>query len=363
MRTNLVLAAVSVLLALLASEVLARLFIAPDVQSAPVGLLTLRNFVADRIILFGSAYPSQYDAELGWVPKAGFESEQNVWGKRVSIDDQSFRRNGPRAPNDTASPLLMVGDSFVFGDEVEDDATQPAHLEQILGAPVLNAGVFGYGIDQSVLRAERVATQRRPRAVVLGFIPDDIDRSTMSIRTGVEKPYFELDARGELVLRNVPTSRARPRIEDLGWVRSVLGYSYLADSLMRRLGKGDVWYVGGFRTVWVRRDPARAVELSCKLLARLDGFARENDLPFLAVAEYAAPHVYGGSNARNELAQTRALLDCARAQGVEVLDLLPALTAERARDPGRFSTLYARIHHSSAGNRFVAERIAEAMGR
>jgi hypothetical protein len=361
MKSDFALAAASVLLTLLACEIGARLFVAPDVQSAPVGLFTLRNFVADRLILFGSAYPSEYDAELGWVPKAGFSSARNIWGKRVAIDDRGLRRNDSADRSATAPAVLMVGDSFVFGDEVDDDQTQPAHLEQILGAPVANAGAFGYGIDQSVLRAERLVPQLHPRALVLGFIPDDIDRTLMSMRTGVEKPYFELDSNGELALRNVPTSPARPRIAEIGWMRSVFGYSYLADVLMRRLGRGDVWYVGGWRTAWVTRDAARAIEISCRLLARLDRLARESELPFLVVAEYGAVHVYGGRAGSDERARTRELLDCARAREIEVLDLLPALAAERARDASAFEALYAQIHHSSAGNRWVAERIAEAL--
>jgi hypothetical protein len=357
---NLALVAASVLLTLLGVEAFARLFAAPDLQSAPVGLLTLRNFVADRIILFGSWYPSQYDPELGWVPKAGFSSDQNIWGKRVSIDDQSLRRNGDAARAGAAPPVLFVGDSFVFGDEVDDDETLPAHLEQILQVPVLNGGVFGYGIDQSVLRAERLASKSSARALVLGFIPDDIARTNISVRTGVEKPYFQLDASGELVLHNVPTSRARPRVDEIGWTRSIFGYSYFADWLMRRLGKADLWYIGGWRTAWVSRDMPRAVATSCKLLARVDRFARERELPFLAVAEYAAVHVYGGRG-REERDHARALVDCARASGVETLDLLPELTTERARAPDTFSALYAKIHLSSAGNRWVAERIAAAL--
>jgi hypothetical protein len=361
MKSNLLLAGASLLLALLVCEALARLFVEQDVQSAPVSLFTLRNFVADRMILFGSAYPSQHDPELGWVPRAGFASARNVWGKRVSIDEQSLRRNGAPGDRGSARPVLMVGDSFVFGDEVDDEETQPAHLEQILGAPVVNAGVFGYGIDQSVLRAERLVPELRPRALVLGFIPDDIERISISVRTGAEKPYFELDARGELVLHNVPTSPARPRVDEIGWARSVFGYSYLADALMRRLGKGDVWYAGGWRTTWVRRDAPRAIEISCKLLARLDRLARSKELPFLLVAEYGAIHVYGGSVGRDERIHARELLDCARAHQIDTLDLLPALTAERARDSSAFDSLYAKIHHSSAGNRWVAERIGEVL--
>jgi hypothetical protein len=354
------LAAASVVVTLLACEVLARLFAPPDEKSAPVGLLTVRNFVADRIILFGSAYPSEYDPELGWVPKAGFASDRNIWGTRVTIDARGLRQNGAPPRLDAGAPLLLVGDSFVFGDEVDDAGTLPAHLENILAAPVANAGVFGYGIDQSVLRAERLAPQLHPRAIVLGFIPDDIGRVNISVRTGVEKPYFELDPRGELLLRNVPVSRTRPRVSEIGWTRAVFGYSYFADWLMRRLGQAELWYIGGWRTEWVRRDLGPAIAISCALLARLDRMAHANGATTLVVAEYAANHAYDGRNGREQKA-ARALLECAQQRGVETLDLLPALIAEKDRDLAYFKSLYARIHHSDEGNRWVAERVAEAL--
>ena len=79
-------------------------------------------------------------------------------GRGFSFDAEGFRRSAAMPGGGTTpdgSVILAVGDSFTFGDEVKDDETWPAHLQQLLGRRVLNAGVSGYGFDQIVLRAEK----------------------------------------------------------------------------------------------------------------------------------------------------------------------------------------------------------------
>ena len=98
---------------------------------------------------------------------------------------------------------------FVDADEgwaVGDDETWPAHLERDTGWRVLNAGVRGYGLDQMVLRAERLAPRFKPRVIVLAFIPDDIYRVGLSIRQAYHKPYF-VPAGETIELRGVPVPR------------------------------------------------------------------------------------------------------------------------------------------------------------
>ena len=51
-------------------------------------------------------------------------------------------------------PILAVGDSYTYGEEVGENDSWPAQLQRIKNQRVLNAGVSGYGFDQSVLRAE-----------------------------------------------------------------------------------------------------------------------------------------------------------------------------------------------------------------
>ena len=127
------------------------------IYSQHVGLTTFTNFVYDRIALLKSGYPSVFDAELGYIPMPGYRGTANVWGTSVTIGEHGVRSNGTKPSPAFDRPLLLaVGDSFVFGDQVSDEETWPALLERALHHRVINGGVFGYGIDQVVIRAEQL---------------------------------------------------------------------------------------------------------------------------------------------------------------------------------------------------------------
>ena len=319
--------------------------------SNPVGLFTVRNFTTDRVDLLRSAYPASYDSRLGWIPTPGFSGVQNIWRTQVTIDDQGFRTHG-REPLAGPVSVLVVGDSYAFGDQVDDGQTMPAQLERLLGEPVVNAAVFGYGLDQSVLRAERHLEELDPATVVLQFIADDIDRTALSVRTGVSKPYFDFEG-PDLVLRNVPTSPDRPSLDDLGLWRRVLGYSYFLDWTMRRAGWSDWWYLGSWPSTRVHDDPQRSLEISCAMLERLRGKV-EGRLVLLSL--------YGGAEIASGVElPTVPLMVCARELGIEVVDTHDAFTELWRRDPETFASLYVPPHFSEAGNRRVAELLAEEL--
>ena len=136
------------------------------------------------------------------MPRAGASGTGNVWGRTVTIDADGLRENGRARPSGT--PILVLGDSFTFGDEVDDADTWPAQLEARLGRPVLNGGVFGYGLDQMVLRGEQLldGAARASDVVILSVLPEDVLRCEFSYRYAW-KPYFAIEG-GRLALRNVP---------------------------------------------------------------------------------------------------------------------------------------------------------------
>ena len=87
---------------------------------------------------------------------------------------------GLRGPETTRAPrgprVLCLGDSFTFGEFVDDAQTLPAHLGARLPAPieVLNAGVLGTTIvDQSVFLPRLLALA--PTLVLLIFCDNDLE--------------------------------------------------------------------------------------------------------------------------------------------------------------------------------------------
>jgi hypothetical protein len=263
----------------------------------------LRNYVSYNLSLFASAYPSAYHPLLGYVPRAGYRGD--LWNTRITINSSSLRQNRTDEADHRQYVTLAVGDSYTFGDEVSDEETWPAQLEKTTGLPVANGGVFGYGLDQIVLRAETLVPVYRPSQLVVSFMFDDIYRNSLAQRNGVEKPYFDV-VNSTLVLRNVPPSPNRPRIEQIGFFRTILGYSYLADWSARHLGVSSRWYSGHFLGLRINTDGPL---VACLLMSRLKALEVRAGIKTLVVAQYE-----GFSEEERHV--TANLLECAQKAGL-----------------------------------------------
>jgi hypothetical protein len=286
--------------------------------------------------LLASSDPASYDPELGWVPTPGFRGP--FIGASVSVDGETCRRHdGDHHP--AGLPLLAVGDSFVFGAQVGDDEAWPAVLERGLGHHVINGGVFGYGLDQVLLRTERLLRGRRVSGIVVGFIGDDIARCELSRRDGAWKPYYEVTG-GDLRLDGVPVP---PVTEDAG----LLARSHLLDAIFQRFA--PVWWGSGRERIRVQKD---GLAVACLVVDHLDCLARRLGVPWLLVGE-------GQSQLNGDL---RPLLEHARARGVACLDLTLEQDAVFRADPGVEARWY-HGHMTTAGNAWVGGRIREELQR
>ncbi len=304
-----------------------------------------------RIAEERSRYPTAYDPQLGYAPRAG-ASGGNAWDRVVTIDAEGLRENGRARPRGT--PILALGDSFTFGDEVDDADTWPAQLEAQLGRPVLNGGVFGYGLDQMVLRGERLlaGAARTADVVILSVLPEDVLRCEFSYRYAW-KPYFAIEG-GRLALRNVPVPEPHEGPPGESWLRRGLRRSFVADRAFRLIDP-DGWGVPD--TVRVHRDGGEVAEL---LLGRVAARARDDHRKLLLVIQWTPSAVE---------APIAGLVARARERGIPVLDLRPVLEPiVRTRgiaalfrvhvEPGRSSGIG---HLNREGNRAAADAIAAAL--
>jgi hypothetical protein len=134
---------------------------------------------------------SRLDPILGYVPKEGFDAQVlgDGWPNiNVKINHDGLRSNGNKLSKQDFQ-ILAVGDSFVFGDQVNNEETWPACLEKQMGVNVSNGGVFGYGAAQSLLRAQLLLKQNPYNTVILAiYLNDDIGRDQLSYRFGFPKP-------------------------------------------------------------------------------------------------------------------------------------------------------------------------------
>jgi len=307
------------------------------------------------VAMIGRAYPGQYDPGLGHVPTPGARSNNPIWKTRARIDRHGVRSNGREGPRPQGPTVVAVGDSFTYGDEVDDRDTWPAILEGLLERPVINGGVFGYGFDQSVLRGEVLLETFPADLLIVSLIADDIDRCEYAYRYGW-KPYFEVEEDG-LVRHHdpVPPPGAQPPGET--GVRRWLRASYLADFVLRRLDPDD-WLVRG--SLRVHRDGEQVAAL---LVDRLADHAAARGHDVVLLLQWVP-----GTHSR----RAHALLDRAQQRGIDVLSLEAPLR-EAMSAPGAEPADYFHVrsvagreqvgHMSPAGNRFVAERIANFLAR
>jgi hypothetical protein len=308
-----------------------------------------------RIDLIRRAFPSEHDARLGFVPKADYAGRDNVWGTQVTILPTGLRSNGAAALPFDRSGVLAVGDSFTFGDQVSDADTWPAQLEQRLGRPVRNGGVFGYGFDQSVLRAEKLLTVDRldVDTLVVSLVPDDLKRAELSRRYS-PKPWFALVGDG-IELRGVPVPDTSSDNElDRQWLRRAMGYSALLDTLF--WNAAPTWWVGQPREV--REHPeGTGLELGKRLVDYVDGVCKERGVRMLLVLQGQRPEMAAGTPVR-----APEVVAYARERGIAAVDLASEFAALVAADPSLDAKWFAG-HMTPAGNRWVAERIAAELAR
>jgi len=280
------------------------------------------------------------DPLLGRIPRPGVSVHDPDHGVTITIGDHGTRSNGGTPPKAAHPITLAVGDSFTFGDQVTDDASWPAELEELLGERVINAGIPGFGLDQTVLRAEQLATIYSPDTIIVSFIPHDIARCEMSHFAGNAKPYFEIDASG---LRLQPPQEPSPpylaRLERA-----------LAKSVALRHAFPKLLDSNHHEEVIVHH---RGRDVACRLmeqLAKLAGRPRPR-VVVLAQPQQPSPSV-------EDVEVKNEALACAAKNDLPVLDLFPVI---EALPPEQRAALFER-HMTAAGNRLVATELARFLG-
>jgi hypothetical protein len=331
----------SVLVTLLVLELGCRLW------RGPAALLDWSNIILRerQATLNAGVGRLKRDSDLGFVLRPGYAAQG------VTYDLHGHRLTPAPAGTVLAEPpVLVVGDSYAHGDEVSDAETWAALLQPLIGRRTVNAGVSGYGLDQTVLRAEQQVPEVKPAALVLVFIADDLRRSEMSRVWGAEKPYFQPSG-DELTLRNVPVPPSPALATTLDLWQRLFGWSVLVDTILRHKGWQYEWSIDHVRVL----PRGAGAAMACPLLKRLAGLG----VPTLVVAEYD-PYVWKNAEYAGEQRRfSHAVLDCARAAGLGALDLFDAIDAGVRRDG--YAAMFRTSHPGPLGHRIAAERIAAAL--
>ena len=334
-RRRLLFALVPLFALLLLAEITIRLVRAP---------LYFGSFRELRTDLMRRNYPAELSPTLGYAPKPGFQSRDNHWGTLVTIDADGMRSSG-RTPPPGDRVVAVVGDSFTFGDEVDDDASWPAQLEGLLQQPVKNGGVFGYSLTQAVLRAEQMLERFPVATLVVAFIPDDLTRCEFQKRY-TQLPWFQFEGDG-IVLHNVPIVHDTGARDATRRWKDLLGHSALLDAVLANTVRH--WWFENEKQVVHPALAGRGPELGKKLLERIDTRCRERGVRLLVamLGEDPAPYALD-------------VLRHAEQMGMQVLDLASRYRERLAADPG-LQRQWFRGHMTREGNAWAAEQIAAVL--
>jgi hypothetical protein len=286
----------------------------------------------------------EYHPTLGFVPVANFDDtvQHAAVMVKVTCDDQSFRIS-ENEWGDQEPRIIMLGDSYTFGAEVDNHETYPAYFERVINEPVINAGVQGFGMDQMILQLEELLENpdvARPEIVILTIIPDNVNRCGLRIREA-HKPYFDV-VDGKLKLRQVPVPK---RSNSEPFYKPVLGRSHLVHSIMKRAA--PYWWAPG-RYVREHDDYVQVCEL---LLVRFKELSEKY--------EFTPKFVVLGTNApwfhREHVVP---LFRKAIELEIDFIDLQLKMFRMYEEDKAAYRKLFRLWHCSPEGNEWIAQQVA-----
>jgi len=162
------------------------------------------------------------DTVTGWSVKPLIQMQrQNADGDLWSIETDSSGFRGDSYWDSNKKRVLILGDSFAFGEGVDLEERFDTTIEE-LGYSVLNTGVMGYGTDQQFLKARPYLDQlnRGDATIVLTYY-NDIHDITRKRQSGRAKPWYDIDD-GRLRLHR-PEITAREKLRDNSYIYALLG--------------------------------------------------------------------------------------------------------------------------------------------
>jgi hypothetical protein len=205
------------------------------------------------------------DAILGWDLRPDLRGEirvENGGHYRFSTNARASRLTRPFAAMlpPSAPTAVLAGDSFVFGQGVDDTETFAWRLGASTGRRVVNLGVPGYGPGQQLLRLQRYLAENPATPVtdivVLAF-ENDLTEVLQDFQPylGMSKPRFELRQ-----------SRLEPRSYEPSLADKLMNHSVLFSLVRTQLA----WHARE-----APPDPAEGVELVSECLAAICRLAAE----------------------------------------------------------------------------------------
>ena len=147
------------------------------------------------------SFIDQTGSYLSFSPTLGWNIKPNGSLGLYQANSSGFRSSKEYAltPPPGVLRVSTFGDSFTHGDDVKNEDTWQAKMEQFgLNLEVLNFGVGAFGLDQAYLRYLEDGPRYHPHIVLMGFMTENIFRIVNTYRpfyftqtgTPLTKPRF-----------------------------------------------------------------------------------------------------------------------------------------------------------------------------
>jgi lysophospholipase L1-like esterase len=329
----------------------------------------------------------QLDKVLGWVQKPHLDTTDRTdygWLVRFQTNEDGLTPgNIQRSKPNNKIRIMLLGDSTVIGRSVPQDKTVSAQLEQLLkskgiDAQVINAGVQGYGTDQSLLFMERLIPLYNPDVVIYGLCQNDFTENQSSQAHGQAKPMFKITKNGAVEM--VPPV-LKHKIYSGGsglrkWIQYIALYRLLQPSILKMRMMIGRWnnphnvVRDDLDEYYYNSEIIQKIDwnLFRYLLARMKKVADKNQAYFLFYAHPALQEVWEpyiknieqsvhlSSGEYDKYAIENQLKKIAQEEGIVFIPMIDWFLQHRSEGP--FHLLPRDPHCNQTGYRLIAEKLS-----
>lgn len=217
----------------------------------------------------------RYHPTRGWAMKPSV-SNTGPDGISYTTNAQGYRALQNYSDQPDQFQVMVVGDSFTFGDDITDTDTWPYLLQKRnQSLNVIAIPGTGYGTDQMLVTLQEEIDKYHPDLVIAAYIGDNLHRSTLPFRD-YKKPYFVLDD-GKLVLHNIPVGPPAEVLAEISQkhyfsyspVQTVNLFNYFTNKLTRMDGEPSCG--------------TRCTELNTAIFEKMSELASQHNAKFMLI--------------------------------------------------------------------------------
>lgn len=269
-------------------------------------------------------------------------------------------RDKPLSPGRMKNPILCLGGSHTWGVGVEQENRYTDVLEQMTGRPVLNLGHCSLGLDQICIVILETAEHYRPSAIIVEQYAWAIHRVLSPYVIGYTRPYFYIDAGGNVKLKKMPS------LTRFKTCRKLIGAFYGYRNELREFKAGinlkedyDPWTDPIF-LLWKVSYYDHMYRLVDKILQVMQDFCTQKGIHLLFGLEPIMQQFHRKSPSAlidYDLPQKR-LLSVLEKNRVPAVNMLAAMQREHSADD---PVIFQDGHMNSKGHLVFAAEVKKAM--